>query len=123
MFIDNETPVTNAANREITSLLALIVVIFLLFVGALITLLYKLIYAHLKEEFDVQRELAKKSNLRPLESGIRPISAILPPQLNSHLDMMYETRRGTVRPFRHEQRLSLDKSFVQHKKVEFATAE
>ena len=121
MFLQNGAPVNNEANREITFLLVLIVVVFLFFVGALVVLLYKLIYAHLEEEFQIQRELAKNSNLRPSGSGIRPISAIIPPQLNSQLDMMYESRRGTTGPLRNEQRLSLDKSFFQPKKVEFAS--
>ena len=103
--------------KEITTLIILIIIIFIMFVGALVTLLYKLIYAHLEEEFKIQRELAKG----PRETGIRPISAFIPAHLNSQLDMMYENRRGTMRPLRNEQRLSFDKSFVQQKRVEFAS--
>ena len=108
MFLNKDM----STEKEITALIALIIFVFIMFVGALVTLLYKLVYAHLEEEFKIQQELAKPT-------GIRPISAIIPPQLNSQLDMMYENRRGAVRTIRSEKRLSLDKSFIQHKKVEF----
>ena len=114
MFVSNE--MNTETKKEITTLIILIIIIFIMFIGALITLLYKLIYAHLEEEFKIQRELAKG----PREAGIRPISAFIPAHLNSQLDIMYENRRGTTRPLRNEQRLSFDKSFVQQKRVEFA---
>ena len=108
MFLSKEMN----TEKEITALIALIIFVFIMFVGALVTLLYKLVYAHLEYEFKIQHQLTKPT-------GIRPISAILSPQLNSQLDMMYENRRGAVKPIRQQKRLSLDKSFVQNKKVEF----
>ena len=121
MYMNDGTPVYNKTNIEISMLLIIIVLVFILFVGALVLLMFKLIYTHLEEQFleDIEQQ-KQNTELLPSAQGIRPISAILPPAINSQLDAIFESRRGAGFPIRHPERHIMNKSFVSSKKVEFA---
>ena len=116
MFLEKGEKIDNA-NLEITVLLSIIFVLFLLFIMALLLLIYKLLYNSLEDQYVKANHEKKQKNfaaLLPSDSGIRPISAILPRAMNSKLDAIYDVKRGTCPAIRNVDSRKFEKNTNSH---------
>ena len=77
---------------KMISLVATLIVAFAVFAAVVVFLLFKIVHKRLSSEFEAQ--IAEKL----AQNGIRPISNVIPPELNNRLEQCFEQRRGTLPP-------------------------